>query len=628
MDTSRWIAGLSIFAALSCVAQAAGGISIPAQPTLAAVELNRSDTLRFTLLNGETRTLTVDSTEARVILTNLSELKQGITGGQTVYEMSCRVLVDGHPMTMRRFVPAQQSFYEPYVINGMRIWFDGVLDAGRILTDNHGGGLPRKDARFAVQDMTLPICPQPIRPWYPNPENCIDVADSYEANDVWMGPYRGAELHGGLDVNMPIGTPLWAPIDFDTQYYFNSLEMGHNNNRWRGVRTWENGQRWVLQTHHMVRLLVPEHTPLKQGTHFAEAAGVLTGTHAHSHFVFKIGPEDNETLLDPWVLFWQCFENNRLQAGEIRAEMRPCSPATVGVPVQFDGSPSRPGITGNVLRYRWTFGDGGTAVECQPQHVYVEPGIYPVTLTVSDGARNSTRTQHITVDSGTLAIDQPAIVLDSPEAMAFRVRPVSALDVYAQEPAFEPFTLQFTARPETSPRPAAQHVRVRSAASGTLTEPLLSIVYRPGRDWLSVTREGEGLAVAVDAAALPNRHGVYLADVAVDCPGALNSPQVFSVQLEVPSQRNLPSSSVTVDNLDTGCYTTPWSWLATQFHRHNPDHWKPGYHGDYLIYGGRMGDDDFVRFSPDLASGRYVVSFSEETPFQPSPIGLLEPRFA
>jgi len=68
----------------------------------------------------------------------------------------------------------------------------------------------------------------------------------------------------------------------------------------------------------MTRLLVAEHSPLKQGQHYAEAAGILTGSHAHSHFVFKIGEEGREVLLDPWILFWQIFQNNKNRAGAIR----------------------------------------------------------------------------------------------------------------------------------------------------------------------------------------------------------------------------------------------------------------------------------------------------------------------
>ncbi|RJP33292.1 MAG: hypothetical protein C4527_05140 [Candidatus Omnitrophota bacterium] len=96
--------------------------------------------------------------------------------------------------------PANGASYEPYVINGMRIWFDGVRTIGDWFNENHGDCLPKKQARFTVQDMTLPLCPQEMRAWYPNPTNTIDVRESYNADDVWMGPYQGADLHGGLDI--------------------------------------------------------------------------------------------------------------------------------------------------------------------------------------------------------------------------------------------------------------------------------------------------------------------------------------------------------------------------------------------------------------------------------------------
>ena len=183
-----------------------------------------------------------------------------------------------------------------------------------------------------------------------NADNYIDTAESYNANDVWMGPYQERTCTGTRRQYADWDAAMKPSIS--TQFYFNALAMGHNNNRWRGVRTWANGQRWVLQAHHIVRLHVPEHTPLKQGAHYAEAAGVLTGSHAHSHFAFKIGPEDEEALLDPWILFWQIFELNKERSGEIRAAMRPLSPAVTGKPVPFDGSASRAGVTGNGLRYR------------------------------------------------------------------------------------------------------------------------------------------------------------------------------------------------------------------------------------------------------------------------------------
>ena len=626
MHLTRWVTLTLVMASTS--AFAAELIERRTQRTLTAVEMNQGDTLQFMLRNGERRTLVVEWTEARVVMTNLPQLKQGFRWGGTIYEMACRVRIDGHPMTMRRYVPVQQSFYQPYVINGMRIWFDGVRDIEQFLNDNHGGGLPRKDARFALQDMTLTICPQPLRPWYPNSDNYIDVVESYNANDVWMGPYKGADLHGGLDINMPIGTPLWAPIDFDTQFYFNSLKMGHDNNRWRGVRTWDNGQRWVLQAHHIVRLLVPRNTPLKQNKHYAETAGVATGSHAHSHFVFKIGPYEDETLLDAWIIFWQIFENNKQRAGEIRAVIQPLSPAKTGQAVPFDGASSNAGPTGNELRYRWTFGDGGTSIESRPRHVYTEPGIYPVSLIVHDGVQRASCTQHVTVDETAEKKDQPALILESPDAIAFRRRPLAAMDVYGWTPNFESCTLQFTARPRSSPRPATQWVSCRNTGRGQLADPQIDLQYREGREWLYVTPHGHRLAVMVDASRLPNRQGVYRADVVVDCPGAINSPQVFSVRMEVPRPGNAPGSSVTIDNKDGGCYATPWYWLTLSFHRHFPDRWRPGHRGNYLINAGHPCDGEFVRFTPDLRAGHYTVALLDETPFRPSSQVPGEIRFA
>jgi gliding motility-associated-like protein len=54
---------------------------------------------------------------------------------------------------------------------------------------------------------------------------------------------------------------------------------------------------------------------------------------------------------------------------------------TIGCPpldVQFtDATP------GEVVSCAWVFGDGGTSTDCDPAHVYTEPGTYDVTLTVT-----------------------------------------------------------------------------------------------------------------------------------------------------------------------------------------------------------------------------------------------------
>ncbi len=596
-----------------------------AKDTLTAVEIDQGETLRFVLADGSSRTLLLEDTWAEVVLTNLKRPKKGFGGGGTLYRFGCRVVIDGQPMEMVRYVPVQESFYAPYVVDGMRIWPDGVRKIGGLFNENHGECVPRKAARFAIQDATLPICcEQELRPWYPNAANFIDVHESYNGDDVWLGPYQGADLHGGLDIDMPIGTPLWAPISLDEQFYFNSLVRGHNNNRWRGIRRWASGDRWVIQAHHMTRLLVPEHTPLAQGTHYAEAAGTLTGSHAHSHFVFKVGEEDDEVLLDPWILFWQIFENNKRRAGALRAAIASLQPAETGLPVKFDGSASRAGVTGNLLSSTWTFGDGGCGRGPSPTHAFTTPGVFPVTLVVSDGTKRATTTQHIVVSGQ--PVRSPSLTLAAPEEIEFGLRPVSAMDVYGTPVPFVPHTLRFVAHPSRQPTPAAKRIEARNAGGGTLDELQVEVEYCEGQGWLHVDREGDGndqtILVHVNAKKLRPKHGIYRAVVTVRCPGAVNSPQVFFVELTTP--RYPPDAEVVVDNLDDACYPSPWHWTAPRFH--GP--WPQGYRETYLVAAGRPGEDAFVRFQPYLAAGRYEVFFDERTPFRPTEQTPEDVRFA
>jgi hypothetical protein len=156
------------------------------------------------------------------------------------------------------------------------------------------------------------ICPDTLHPWCPLPRPMLRIENCYRGEDCWLGAYAGASAHGGLDINHPRGTPLWAPLDIHDHFYFNSLEMGHNNNRWRGIDRWPNGAEWILQTHHMTQLTVPQHQPLQKGQQFAVGAGVLSGAVDHSHFVFKAHDEGETMLLDPWILFWQMYRDEKV----------------------------------------------------------------------------------------------------------------------------------------------------------------------------------------------------------------------------------------------------------------------------------------------------------------------------
>jgi hypothetical protein len=281
----------------------------PFTETLTPFELNEGDSVAFVKADGAAWSLELVSTGARILYTTLPKPKTEDSRARTFYAFHCVVRIDGREHRLEREVPTWRSFYEPWVIDGVRIWFDAVADIFDFLSETHGSCAARKQARFAVQDASLRICPDPVHPWCPLRPDGLWINDCYNGEDCWLGPYFGAAAHGGLDINHRRGTPIWAPIDFDTQHNFNSLAAGDNNNRWRGSRQWKDGAEWVLQCHHHSRLLVPENTPLKAGQHYAEGAGVHSGAHDHSHFVFRVIRNDTEYLLDPWILFWQMYQD-------------------------------------------------------------------------------------------------------------------------------------------------------------------------------------------------------------------------------------------------------------------------------------------------------------------------------
>ena len=575
-----------------------------AKDTLTAIEMNRGDALRFTLRSGRTATLVPEATSARILE----------RAGGTIYQFTCRIRFDGHPITLRRYVGSQESFYEPIVINGVRLWLDAVLDIfDKIpMRQIERQRVPHKHVRLALHDATMPICPQEMRPWYPNATNFINIKDCYNGDDCWLGAYLGRACHGGLDINQPKGDPLWAPIDFDDHWFFNSLAAGHNNNRWRGIRRWPNGDTWALQSHHLIKLLVPEHTPLKAGTHYAATAGVHVGSHTHTHFVFKVTPAEGgpEIHLDPWILFWQIFETRKAKAAALRPAIAPLAPVRTGQLVRF--APTRPtkGLGGSPA-YTWTFGDGGSVRSARASHVFARPGIYPVTLVAEKGADRAQCTQHITVDGEPLPT--PAIALRAPDELGFRPRPLDALDVYGWPVPRLPHTLVFVARP-SHPVPPTRIIQLVNVGGGGLPKPLRPTVrYLKARGWLTATlgtaKGKHTLRVAVDAAGLTP--GTYEAVVDVACPGAANSPQGFRVLLRVPSEP--PASEATIDDRDPGFACTPWFWVGqrTVLCR------RKGHAGFYLTNGGRPAAGEVARFTPDLAAGRYRVAFSPDAPFRP-----------
>lgn len=274
-----------------------------AKDTLTVIEMNRGEAEEFELLSGDVARIELVATSARVLRTSLKQLKIEENTARTDYRFHCVLRINGHEHALEREVSTQRSFYEPWEIDGVRIWFDAVEDIFDVVEEAHGDCRPRKHARFGIQDASLRICPEPIHPWCPLPAGGLRIQHCYRGEDCWLGAYNGASAHGGLDINHSKGTPLWAPLDIDDHFYFNSLKMGHNNNRWRGIHRWQNGAEWILQAHHMTELTVKEREPIKKGQQFAWGAGVHSGAVEHSHFVFKVHDYGETILLDPWILF-------------------------------------------------------------------------------------------------------------------------------------------------------------------------------------------------------------------------------------------------------------------------------------------------------------------------------------
>jgi hypothetical protein len=295
-------------------------ITKQSRSTLTACELDIGDELRFVLSDGSERSVVVRNTRVKLHETDLENADtfplQPVRHAHTVVRMHCMLTIDGYDLELVRWVGNQRSFYEPWQFMGLRIWIDAIDELFTVLTETHGPCRPRKAVRLAVQESSRRICPPLLHPWCPLPEDCIRIEDAYDSSNCWLGPYFGAEAHGGLDINHPAGTPIWAPIRCDEQGLFDAVSAGAENNRWRGVRTWDDGSTWILQVHHLIRCEPPSGAPVEAGGFIGEGAGVAVGSHEHSHFAFAVvepgDPEEELIRLDPWILFWQMYRDREL----------------------------------------------------------------------------------------------------------------------------------------------------------------------------------------------------------------------------------------------------------------------------------------------------------------------------
>jgi hypothetical protein len=282
--------------------------------TLAGIELDNGESIVIQTRDG--RAITI-----KVLQSGINHVRRGPLPyapemeGVISFRIRCTLEVDGRMVHLVRTIPSQENFRDPPQACGLHIWLDATADI-RELLGQHGPSntcFPTKQVRLAVWPAGGRICPQLLHPWCPLPKGSLRVEDCYRGEDVWMGPYDGNECHGGLDINHPAGTPLWTPLEIHEHAEFAKVGVdGANNNRWRGWHHWSDGTSWFIQSHHHIRLLVPEGQPIAAGVHYAEAAGVLSGAHEHTHFVFGIRRDGSDVLLDPWLLFWQMYRDHKV----------------------------------------------------------------------------------------------------------------------------------------------------------------------------------------------------------------------------------------------------------------------------------------------------------------------------
>ncbi len=294
--------------------------------TMTPFELNCGDELVYTRRNGATVTIELLKTDAVILEREYGRYDYGNTQGEiSVYGFSCILRVDGKEIEIHREVGSQACFYKPVQIDGIHLWLDAVKCIFDTSFDHHisGGGflvekdflgghvcMPRQDARFVIQDAEASVCPEVMDFWCELPHGKPRIEDCYNGEDCWMGPYGGAFAHCGLDINMPAGSLLYAPVDLDMQYYHTTLAAGFNNNRWHGFRHWKDNSIWRISTSHLIEALVPEYGPVMRGEAYATTAGTAVGAHQHTHFNFHVTELGGSYFLDPWILFWQMLRDN------------------------------------------------------------------------------------------------------------------------------------------------------------------------------------------------------------------------------------------------------------------------------------------------------------------------------
>ncbi|MFQ5771627.1 MAG: PKD domain-containing protein [bacterium] len=108
-------------------------------------------------------------------------------------------------------------------------------------------------------------------------------------------------------------------------------------------------------------------------------------------------------------------ENGRYDIGAYEFRVKNSFESSIKVNLSSGVAPLTVQFTSNIsggmspYRYTWDFGDGNTSVEKNPSHTFTQPGLYSVTLTITDSGNNrSTALQNIVVQS--ISGNAPSVV--------------------------------------------------------------------------------------------------------------------------------------------------------------------------------------------------------------------------
>lgn len=565
--------------------------------SLRAVELDIGDELFFTLKNGITHRIKLIESKAKIVETNKEDLSVFDPVGGTLYKIEATLEFDGFTLPLRRFIGAQETFAEPIKIAGMCIWFDANTDIFNLIHEDHGVCSPTKRVRLAVWDMEDDICPEEIDRWCElYGDETLYIEKCYCGDDCFLGAYMGSQAHGGLDVDHPEGTPIYAPISFDDQYYYNAVAYGDVNNRWQGVRHWADGTIWMLAVAHMGSLTVEEHTSVKAGEQIAIGAQVYCGRHTHSHFIFELIDDNIGYMLDPWLIFRSYFVKKAEKDGKLNVKINAPISISCGEKINLSASSNKS------AEIYWDLGDNSGKKGESITHIFSQSGIYAIRVVAVSGEEKSEDVLYITVN-GSKPATAPFFKFTSDEK-GFDLWPLERTRTHLEIDAI-PRVFSVKAF-ENLPRKFSKIIKFvcnnfvfnkdELKISGD-SELVSKIKILNVENEVKISFDSEGL-----------QKGIYNADFTYEDIGGTN---YFGIKLEVLPSENTDEKIITYK--DSCVRKVGFEWVAHRFQMWDE---RRGETGSYLTNGGSGKKGARVVFEPLLTPGVYEVYFSGKTPFK------------